>query len=478
MTEYWIENIVFDEIKIGDSAHMLRHLTRRDIELFAVVSGDVNPAHLDETYAKTDRFHGLVAQGLLSGAWISAVLGTKLPGSGTIYLSQELKFLKPVRPDDTIDVRVTVCSKDPVKKTVVFDCRCTNQDGQEVVSGTALVIAPTEKTRRPTIELPDVEILHHDRLKLLVEKAKHLSPLRTAIVHPCDSVSLEGMEAAAREGLIVPILVGPEAKIRSAAQAANISLDNYQLIPTPHSHAAAAAAVELARSGKVDALMKGSLHTDELMSAVVDHDHGLRTDRRMSHVFVMDVPSYKWPLLITDAALNIAPSLIDKMHICQNAIYLAHDLDIAEPKVALLAATETVSADMPATIDAAALCKMAARGQITGGILDGPLAFDNAISTASLQIKGITSSVAGQADILVVPSIEAGNMLAKQLDYMAAAESAGIVLGARVPIILTSRADRAHARLASAALAVLSAEGEKARLTAKTPAAKTMTDKT
>lgn len=213
--------------------------------------------------------------------------------------------------------------------------------------------------------------------------------------------------------------------------------------------------------------MKGSLHTDELMSAVVDHDHGLRTDRRMSHVYVVDVPSYKWPLFITDAALNIAPSLMDKLHICQNAIYLAHDLGLAEPKVAILAATEEVSMSMPATIDAAALCKMAERGQIIGGILDGPLALDNAINTGAAHIKRINSRVAGHADILVVPCIEAGNMLAKELEYLAAAETAGIVLGASVPIILTSRADKTNARIASAALAILTTAGEKARHTAK-----------
>ncbi len=275
------------------------------------------------------------------------------------------------------------------------------------------------------------------------------------------------MNAAAEEGLIIPVLIGNADKIHAAAKSAGISLADYEIISVPHSHAAAAKAVELARDGKVDALMKGSLHTDELMSAVVDHDHGLRTDRRMSHVYVMDVPSYKWPLLITDAALNIAPTLMDKLHICQNAIYLAHDLGLPEPKVAILAATEEVCVSMPPTLDAAILCKMAERGQITGGILDGPLAFDNAINAQAVHIKQIISNVAGDADILVVPCIEAGNMLAKELEYLAAAESAGIVLGARVPIIMTSRADNTCARMASAALAILSVVGEKARLAAK-----------
>lgn len=463
MSDTWLENKTFDEIKIGDTASIVRRMTRRDIELFAVVSGDMNPTHLDDEYAKNDVFHGLVAHKLLGGAMISAVLGTKLPGPGTIYHEQEMKFLNPVRPDDVIEVRVTVRSKDAAQQLVVLDCVGKNQKGEEIVSGTAKVFAPPEKIRRSVFGLPEVEIHHHDRLRKLIEKAKGQPPLRTAVVHPCDEVSLQGMADAAREGLITPVLIGPEAKIRSAAEAAKISLQNFEIIAAPHSHAAAIQAVAMAREGKVGALMKGSLHTDEIMSAVVHGERGLRTDRRMSHVFVMDVPTYKWPLLITDAALNIAPDLMVKRDICQSAIYLAHDLGLMEPKVALLAATETVSIHMQATMDAAILCKMAERGQIVGGTLDGPLAFDNAISLEATRIKHIVSSVAGQADILLVPNIEAGNMLVKQLDYLAAAESAGIVLGARVPIILTSRADNAHARLASAALAVLSVAGDKAR---------------
>jgi phosphate acetyltransferase len=466
MAETWLENKTYDEIALGDSAHIVRRLTQRDIELFAVVSGDTNPAYIDEIYAKDSRYHGLIAHGLLGGALISAVLGTKLPGPGTVYLEQELNFMLPVRPEDTIAVGVTAISKDDDQKIVVFDCVGINQDGKEVIKGTARVIAPTEKIRRAVIELPEVEVLHHNRLRLLIEQAKSLPPLRTAVVHPCDDVSLIGAVNAADEGLIIPVLVGPESKIRAAAESAQVSLKDYEIVDVQHSHAAAIQAVSMARDGKVGALMKGSLHTDELMSATLHRELGLRTESRMSHVFVMDVPTYKWPLLITDAALNIAPDLLTKRDICQSAIYLAHDLGLAKPKVALLAATETISIQMQATLDAAALCKMADRGQIKGAILDGPLAFDNAISAEATRIKHITSAVAGEADILMVPNIEAGNMLAKQLDYLAAAESAGIVLGARVPIILTSRADYPHARRASAALAVLSAAGTKARAAA------------
>ncbi len=471
MTSSILENKVFDEIKIGDSAQLVRRLTRRDVELFAVASGDLNPSHLDETFASDPRFQGVVAHNLLSGALISAVLGTQLPGPGTVYLEQDLKFLHLIRPDDTLTVRVTVRTKDASTKRVVLDCIGTNQDGREVIAGTAHVIAPTKKFKA-AVEMPSLRPTEHDNLRLLIEQTKHLPPLCTAVVHPCDQNSLQGALDAASEGLIVPILVGPEAKIRATAEACGASLAGIDILSVPHSHAAADKAVELARTGKVGAIMKGSLHSDEILGAIISREGGLRTDRRMSHVFAMDVPTYKWPLLITDAALNILPGLLDKRDICQNAIDLAHDLGMELPRVAILAAAETVSATMPATLDAAALCKMAERGQITGGLLDGPLAFDNAINAEAARVKGIISPVAGQADVLVVPNIESGNMLVKQLDYLAAAESAGIVLGARVPVMLTSRADKAHARLASAALAVLSAAGAARRLASQIAAGK------
>jgi phosphate acetyltransferase len=287
-----------------------------------------------------------------------------------------------------------------------------------------------------------------------VRKARGLEPLRTAVVHPVDEVSLAGAIEAGREKLIVPVLVGPEHKIRAAAKAAKLDLSGYELVSTEHSHAAAAAAVALAVDRKVEALMKGSLHTDEFMGAIV-HEEKLRTARRMSHVFVIDCPDYPRPLFVTDAALNIYPTLEDKVDIVQNAIELAHALGVTLPKVAILSAVETVTPKITSTIDAAALCKMADRRQITGGILDGPLAFDNAVSAEAAKTKGIVSPVAGQADIFVVPDLEAGNMLAKQLEYLAEADIAGIVLGARVPIILTSRADKTLARLGSCAIALL-----------------------
>jgi phosphate acetyltransferase len=288
----------------------------------------------------------------------------------------------------------------------------------------------------------------------LTRMTEGLEPIRTAVVHPVDAVSLLGTVAATTAGLIVPVLVGPEAKIRSAAQKARVDLSACEIVPTEHSHAAAAKAVALARDHKVEALMKGSLHTDEFMGAIVAEDR-LRTARRMSHVFVIDAPDYPRPLLVTDAAINIYPTLEEKRDIVQNAIDLAHALGIAEPRVAILSAVETVTEKIKSTLDAAALCKMADRSQITGGVLDGPLAFDNAVSLEAARTKGIVSPVAGRADILVVPDLESGNMLAKQLEYLAEAEIAGIVLGARVPLILTSRADKTPARIASCAIALL-----------------------
>jgi phosphotransacetylase len=275
------------------------------------------------------------------------------------------------------------------------------------------------------------------------------------VAHPCEKTALAGAIEAAQQGLITPILVGPVAKIQGIAKSANIDLGQVQMVDTPHSHASAAKAVELIRDGHAELLMKGSLHTDELLSAVVAKETGLRTERRISHVFLMDVPSYHKVVFITDAAINIAPNLEDKADICQNAIDLAVSLKLANPKVAILAAVETVTSKMPATIDAAALCKMADRGQIKGAILDGPLAFDNAISRQAAETKGIQSAVAGDPDILLVPDLESGNMLAKQLTFLAGADSAGLVVGARVPIILTSRADSVRSRIASCGVAKL-----------------------
>jgi phosphate acetyltransferase len=298
----------------------------------------------------------------------------------------------------------------------------------------------------------------HNKYQGLLDSCSLLPATPTAVAHPCDQSSLEGAVDAARLGLIAPVLVGPRSRIEAVAKEFGIHIGNMPIVDTPFSHASAEKAVELVREGKAEALMKGSLHTDELMGAVVARDTGLRTARRVSHCFVMDVPTYPEPLIITDAAVNIAPTLEDKVDIVQNAIDLAHALGAGEVRVAILSAMETVNPKVPSTIEAAALCKMADRGQITGAILDGPLALDNAISLESVQIKKINSPVAGRANVLVVPDLEAGNMLAKSLSFLANADAAGIVLGTRVPIILTSRADSVMTRLASCAVATLVAK--------------------
>jgi len=306
------------------------------------------------------------------------------------------------------------------------------------------------------------ELRKHEKYDRLIARCQGLAPIPTAVAHPCDESSLSGAIDAAEAGIILPILIGPIAKIRAVAEKLKFDLGRYEIVDVPHSHAAAEKAVELVHLGKAELLMKGSLHTDELMAEVVRKDTGLRTERRISHVFIMDVPTYPKALFITDAAVNIFPTLDDKVDILKNAIELAQALEIKKPKVAILSAVETVTAKIPSTIDAAALCKMAERGQITGGVLDGPLAFDNAISREAAEIKHITSEVCGEADILLVPDLEAGNMLAKELIFLANADAAGIVLGARVPIILTSRADSVRTRMASCAIAALYAHARRA----------------
>ena len=295
----------------------------------------------------------------------------------------------------------------------------------------------------------------------LLQRCASLEPVATAVAHPCEASALAGAIEAGEKKLITPILVGPAAKIREVANEAGISLGSARIVDAAHSHESAAKAVALVRSGEAELLMKGSLHTDELLGAVVARETGLRTGRRISHVFIMDVPTYHKVLIVTDAAINIAPALDDKVDICQNAIDLARALGLDQPKVAILAAVETVNSKMPSTIDAACLCKMADRGQIKGALLDGPLAFDNAISKQAAGIKGITSEVAGDPDILLVPDLEAGNILAKQLTFLANADSAGLVLGARVPIILTSRADTVRSKIASCAVAVIAAHAKR-----------------
>ncbi|MED5545388.1 MAG: bifunctional enoyl-CoA hydratase/phosphate acetyltransferase [Pseudomonadota bacterium] len=459
-TDQTITNRTFDEIAVGDSASVVRTLTQRDIHLFALVSGDVNPAHVDIDYAEHDMFHKVIAHGMWGAGLISAVLGTELPGPGTIYLGQSLRFTAPVALGDTITATVTVSERREDKKRLKLDCTCTNQEGTTVITGEASVIAPTERVARPRVALPDIRLSDHGQYQRLIEAAKGGANVPTAVVHPCSATAITAACEAAEAGFIAPILVGPRARIEEAAEKAGKDISAMRIVESAHSHQSAQRAVELVHAGEAQLLMKGALHTDELMGAVVARSGGLRTERRISHAYVMDVPGHAEPIIITDAAINIAPDLACKADIIRNAIDLAHVIGKETPRVAILAAVETVNPAMPATLDAAALCKMADRGQITGGLLDGPLAFDNAVSESAAREKGIVSPVAGQADILVVPDLEAGNMLAKQLTFLSDADAAGVVLGARVPMILTSRADSLRTRLASCAVAVLMARAQ------------------
>jgi phosphotransacetylase/acyl dehydratase len=445
----------FDEIRVGDAASLSRQLTRTDLKTFAVLSGDLNPTHVDDDYVRAHGDGRLVAHSMWAGALVSSVLGNELPGPGTRYISQDLRFLKPLHADDVMTATVTVREKRAETGIVVLDCRCIDQSGEVVATGVAEVVAPREKVTLPRPEVAKVSVQTYDKFSAFVERVKPLRPVPTAIAHPCSDSAIRAVVEAAEERMIEPILVGPTGKLQEAAAKAGIDLSLYRIVDALHSHDAADKAVALVRAGEAAILMKGSLHTDELLAAVVKRDTGLRTARRLSHVFFIDVPTYHKPLLVTDAAINIAPTLVEKADICQNAVDLAHALGIARPKVAILSAVENINEKIGSTMDAAALCKMADRGQISGAVLDGPLALDNAISAEAARIKGIASPVAGDADILLVPDLVSGNILAKQLAFMANADSAGIVLGAKAPIILTSRADSVRSRLTSSALAVI-----------------------
>lgn len=462
MTTY-IENKTFNEISIGDSAKIYRTLKEEDIALFAAMSGDVNPSHVDPKFARSDLFHQVIAHGMWVGALLSTVLGTELPGPGTLYLDQSLHFKHPVMVGDTLTIQVTVTKKKKTQHVVELDCLCTNQNEHTILTGTAIVIAPTTKIKREKIPTKKVIMKNPEGkwYRQLFKRTQGKPPLVTAVVHPVDEVSLRGAIASAEAHIIQPILVGPENKIRTVAEKCALDISAYQLIPTQHSEAAAEKAVALIHAGQAECLMKGKIHTDEFMHPILNKHSGLRTNRRMSHIFALEVPYYPKPLFITDAALHIFPTLEDKVDIVQNAIDLFVALNLGTPKVAIVSAVETVNKKIPSTLDATALCKMAERNQIQGGILDGPLSFDLAISKESAQVKGLASPVAGEADIIVVPDVESGNMLYKQMTYLSKIEAAGIVLGASVPIILTSRDNNILSRKASCAMALLYAHHKK-----------------
>ena len=447
-----IENRTFDELAIGDTHTYTRTLTPDDFERLSRAAGELDPAAVELGLSTTNGFEAIAGAAGWAGAVVAAVIAGQFPGLGSQLVRQTFADQRPAAPGDVVTLAVSVRAKGEGRR-VTLDLRAVNQRGEAILAGSAEVVAPAEKIARGRARGRSGEI--HEtgrRYRRLLELVRGFKPLRTAVVHPCDEASLVGAVEAAREKLIEAVLIGPEDKIRRAAELANLDLAGFEIVNVEHSHAAAVAAVAMAREGEVEALMKGALHTDELMRPVVDAHAGLRTARRITHVFAIDAPNYPRPLFITDAAVNIYPSLLDKRDIIQNAIDLVRTLGVVTPRVAILSAVETVSPDIRSTIDAAALCKMADRGQITGGILDGPLAFDNAVSEEAALSKGIVSPVSGRAEILVAPDLEAGNMLAKQLEYLADAQMAGIVLGARVPIMLTSRADHTPSRLGSCAI--------------------------
>ncbi|HRO57572.1 MAG TPA: bifunctional enoyl-CoA hydratase/phosphate acetyltransferase [Burkholderiaceae bacterium] len=453
-----LRNRTFDEIAVGDTERLERTLTAQDIQLYAVLSGDDSVQNVDEVdeRAADTRDDGVIAHGMWAGALIAALIGTRLPGPGTRYLGQSLRFQAPVRVGDTLTIDVTISAREAGSRRLRLACKGANQRGETVVDGEAEVVAPASRIEYRRATLPEVRLsVGRGGLQRLLEHVKPLGAVDVAVVHPCDALSLAGALDARDAGLIVPVLVAPRERLENVARDAGLDIAGLRIEDVPHSHAAAERAVALARDGEVEMLMKGSLHSDELMAAVISAAGGLRTKRRVSHCFVMQTPAYPRPFIITDAAVNIAPDLRQKADIVRNAISLAQVIGVERPRVAILAAVETVNPEMPATLDAAALCKMADRGQIAGGVLDGPLAFDNAVSAAAARIKGIESPVAGQADVLVVPDLESGNMLAKQLEHMGDAASAGIVMGAKVPVVLTSRADSREVRIASCAIALM-----------------------
>ena len=451
-----IENRTFDELKIGESAELRRLVTADDLLAYANVSGNHNPLHLYDQDGDGDGRPEAMAPGSYVSALVGAVLGNVLPGAGTLYRAQSWVFHARIFADDEIVMRVTVTDKNERDTTVTLATEVRRiGDDALVLSGVAEVLAPRRKIEYNSHDLPGLIVQRHRHFEKLLRKAEPLKALRTAVVCPEEPNSLGGALKARAHTLIDPILIGSTAKIVEVATAMGVTLDGIEIIEEPLHRNAARKAVELVHEGRAQAIMKGHLHTDMLLRPILDKQTGLRMGRRFTHIFVMDVPGHPQPLLVTDAAINIAPDLKTKVDITQNAIDLAISIGVEQPKVGVLSATETVNPDIPSSIDAALLSKMADRGQITGGLVDGPLAMDNAVDIAAARTKGITSAVAGQADILVVPNLDAGNMLAKQLTYISHAEAAGLVLGARVPIILNSRADDDMSRLASCAVAAL-----------------------
>jgi len=447
-----LSNRPFDSLTVGETASITKVLTSRDLVVFAHASGNLNPLHL----AEHDKDAAATAPSLWLAALLSAVLGGRLPGPGTRFETLNLVFKDRAHLGDRIQASVEVIEMVPPAQITVALTVTELSRNQVLAVGEALLHAPTQSMSFDSPDLPELMLQEHRHADRFLEACHDLDPLTTAVVAPEKPSALEGALDAMEAHLIAPILVGNPDRIKAAAEALGITLSSdIPIIRADSAHEAAVLAVKAVHDGQARAIMKGHLHTDQLLKPIIARDGGLRGDRRLSHIFVMDVPGHARPVLVTDAAINIAPDLTTKVDITQNAIDLAQALGTPTPKVGILSAVETVTPAIPSTLDAAVLSKMAERGQIKGGIVDGPLAMDNAIDISAAQTKGIVSMVAGRADVLVAPNLETANVLAKDLTYMAHAEGAGLVLGARVPIMLTSRADDAKSRQLSAALAVL-----------------------
>ena len=447
-------NVPFDKLQVGMEAEARRICRADDFYVFANASGNLNPMHLPRIDGDGDGVPEAVAPSMWTAALISAVLGNQLPGPGTLYKTQSLRFHGRAHAGDELVIRARVAAVGE-GRSVTLETRVEHLDGRLVVEGEAEVTAPERALSFDLDDVPGLTVQRHAHFDALLARAEPLDPIPTSVVSPEGPNSLGGAILGWKHTLITPILVGDAAKIRAAAQELGEDISGLELIDEPDHALAAAKAVALVHEGRARAVMKGKLHTDVLLGAIVKREGGLRTGRRLSHVFVMDVPGLNHLLMISDAAINIAPDLETKVDIVQNAVDLAHALGIEQPKVGVLSAVETVNPKIPSTLEAAALAKMADRGQIKGALVDGPLAMDNAIDMEAARTKGIHSAVAGSAEILIVPNLESGNMLAKELTFLAHAEAGGIVLGAKVPVILTSRADDDKARLASCAVAAL-----------------------
>lgn len=446
-----ISNRPFDSITLGETAELRRLITTDDLLVYAAASGNYNPMHLPIADVDGDGQRERAAPGMFVASMISGVLGTQLPGPGTRLLHQRLDYPARAQAGDELLCRVRVLAK--AEGRVRLAAEVTRPaDGQTIVTGEVEVEAPLTAFATDQ-EVPGLIVQRHRHFEAMLDRARTLPALPTAVVCPEDDKALEGALLAQREGLITPILIGDAAGIAAIAAKIGADLTGIEILDTPR-HEAAALACALVHQGRAQAVMKGHLHTDDLLRPMLDKDRGLRVGRRFTHVFVMDVPGMDHPIMVTDAAINIAPDLAAKVDIVQNAINLARALDMP-PRVGVLSAVETVNPAIQSSIDAALLSKMAERGQITGGAVDGPLAMDNAVDLAAARTKGLAGGVAGRANILVVPGIDAGNMLAKQLTYISHAESAGLVLGARVPVILNSRSDSAMSRLSSCAVAAI-----------------------